>query len=153
MAVRDLDDYPWDAVAPYARRAAAHPGGAVDLSIGSPVDATPAVVAPAAPSPIGPVSRGYRRYALLVLLAVYTFNFLDRQILAILAEPIKHDLDLKDWQLGLLTGLAFALLYTLLGIPIATWSERGNRPWIIGGAVTICQPSYSKRRGSRSLMR
>ncbi|SEJ66097.1 Sugar phosphate permease [Sphingomonas sp. OV641] len=102
-----------------------------------PGDATPAVVDPAAPSPIGPVSRGYRRYALLVLLAVYTFNFLDRQILAILAEPIKHDLDLKDWQLGLLTGLAFALLYTLLGIPIATWSERGNRPWIIGGAVTI----------------
>ena len=47
MAVRDLDDYPWDAVAPYARRAAAHPGGAVDLSIGSPVDATPAVVADA----------------------------------------------------------------------------------------------------------
>ncbi|MFT4052551.1 MAG: succinyldiaminopimelate transaminase [Microbacterium sp.] len=47
MAVRDLDDYPWDAVAPYAARAKAHPGGIVDLSIGSPVDATPAVVADA----------------------------------------------------------------------------------------------------------
>lgn len=47
MAVRDLDDYPWDAVAPYARRAAEHPGGLVDLSIGSPVDPTPAVVADA----------------------------------------------------------------------------------------------------------
>lgn len=47
MAVRDLDDYPWDAVAPYAARAAAHPGGLVDLSIGSPVDPTPAVVADA----------------------------------------------------------------------------------------------------------
>lgn len=47
MAVRDLDDYPWDAVAPYAKRAAEHPDGLVDLSIGSPVDATPAVVADA----------------------------------------------------------------------------------------------------------
>lgn len=47
MAVRDLDDYPWDAVAPYAKRAAEHPDGLVDLSIGSPVDATPTVVADA----------------------------------------------------------------------------------------------------------
>lgn len=47
MAVRDLDDYPWDAVAPYAARAKAHPDGLVDLSIGSPVDETPAVVADA----------------------------------------------------------------------------------------------------------
>ena len=47
MAVRDLDDYPWDAVAPFSRRAAAHAGGLVDLSIGSPVDPTPAVVADA----------------------------------------------------------------------------------------------------------
>ena len=47
MAVRDLDDYPWDAVAPYARQAAEHPGGLVDLSIGSPVDPTPSVVADA----------------------------------------------------------------------------------------------------------
>jgi MFS family permease len=103
-----------------------------------PADGTAAFVDPAALlAQPAPVSRAYRRYALLVLLAVYTFNFLDRQILAILAEPIKHDLGLKDWQLGLLTGLAFALLYTLLGIPLAAWSERGNRPMIIGGAVTI----------------
>ena len=47
MAVRDLDDYPWDAVAPYAARAKEHPDGIVDLSIGSPVDPTPAVVADA----------------------------------------------------------------------------------------------------------
>lgn len=47
MAVRDLDDYPWDAVAPYAKRAAEHPGGLVDLSIGSPVDPTPDIVADA----------------------------------------------------------------------------------------------------------
>ncbi|WP_431801301.1 succinyldiaminopimelate transaminase [Microbacterium sp. bgisy203] len=47
MGVRDLDDYPWDAVAPYARRAAEHPGGLVDLSIGSPVDPTPEIVAEA----------------------------------------------------------------------------------------------------------
>lgn len=52
----------------------------------------------------------------------HTLNFLDRQILAILAEPIKQDLGFQDWQLGLLTGLAFALFYTILGIPIASLS-------------------------------
>ena len=57
--------------------------------------------------------------ALIVLFVIYTLNFLDRQVVSILAEPIKNDLKLADWQLGLMTGFAFAFLYTLLGLPIA----------------------------------
>lgn len=77
------------------------------------------------------VSTAYRRYALTVLLVIYILNFLDRQIVAILAEPIKRDLKLADWQLGVMTGLAFALFYTVLGIPIARFAETGHRPRII----------------------
>jgi len=90
----------------------------------------------AIPSPvINPVSTGYRRYALWVLLIIYTLNFLDRQVVNILAEPIKRDLGLADWQLGMMTGLAFAVFYTVLGIPIARIAETRNRPFIIGASV------------------
>jgi MFS family permease len=90
----------------------------------------------AMPSPvINPVSSGYRRYALWVLLIIYTLNFLDRQVVNILAEPIKRDLGLADWQLGMMTGLAFAIFYTVLGIPIARMAETKNRPFIIGASV------------------
>jgi len=90
----------------------------------------------ATPSPvINPVSTGYRRYALWVLLIIYTLNFLDRQVVNILAEPIKRDLGLADWQLGMMTGLAFAIFYTVLGIPIARIAETKNRPFIIGASV------------------
>ncbi len=80
-------------------------------------------------------SRGFRRYALSILMLIYVFNFLDRQIVTILAEPIKNDLHLADWQLGLMTGLSFALFYTLLGFPIARLAERGDRPLLISLSV------------------
>jgi MFS family permease len=83
------------------------------------------------------VSPNYRRYALSVLLVIYILNFLDRQIVSILAEPIKMELGLKDWQLGVLTGLSFALFYTVLGIPIARTAETGNRPRIIAAAAAV----------------
>jgi MFS family permease len=76
-------------------------------------------------------SEGYRRYALGLLLVVYIFNFVDRQILTILAEAIRLDLDLSDTALGFLGGLAFAFFYTLAGIPIARWADRGVRRSII----------------------
>jgi MFS family permease len=82
--------------------------------------------------PAAPLEPGYRRYAIGLLFCVYVFNFIDRQIVTILAEPIKRDLDLADWQLGLMTGTAFAIFYCTLGIPIARLAERRNRPWIIG---------------------
>lgn len=79
----------------------------------------------------------HRRYALTVLLVIYVFNFLDRQVVNILAEPIKIELGLADWQLGMLTGLAFAVFYTFLGLPIARLAERSNRVKIISAAVAV----------------
>lgn len=79
----------------------------------------------------------YRRYALTLLMVIYVLNFVDRQVISILAEPIKNDLKLADWQLGLMTGLAFAVLYTVLGLPVARWAERGDRPVIISLAVAL----------------
>ena len=79
----------------------------------------PAGAVPAAPR-FAPVSASYGRYALGLLVAIYTVNFLDRQILGILAGSIKKDLGLTDSQLGLMGGLAFALFYTGLGVPIRT---------------------------------
>lgn len=66
------------------------------------------------------------RTMLWLLLIVYIFNFLDRQIVNILAEPIKADLSLSDTQLGLLAGPAFAVFYAVLGIPIARYADRPN---------------------------
>jgi MFS family permease len=80
---------------------------------------------------------GRRSLALLLLVIVYTFNFIDRQIVGILAVPIKADLGLSDTQLGLMGGLAFALFYTGLGIPVAMLADRFSRTWIITGALVI----------------
>ncbi|TQV86274.1 MFS transporter [Exilibacterium tricleocarpae] len=83
------------------------------------------------------VSKNYRIYVLAILTLVYTFNFIDRQILVILQESVKAELQLSDAQLGLLTGLAFAVFYVSLGIPIARWADRGNRRDIIALAITV----------------
>jgi MFS family permease len=79
----------------------------------------------------------YRALVLLMLVLVYTFNFIDRQIVGILAIPIKADLGLTDTQLGLMGGLAFALFYTLLGIPIAMLADRANRTVIMSVALVV----------------
>jgi predicted MFS family arabinose efflux permease len=77
-----------------------------------------------------------RAYTLFILVVVYTFNFIDRQIVGILAVPIKADLGLTDTQLGLMGGLAFALFYTGLGIPVAMLADRFSRTWIMTVALT-----------------
>lgn len=79
----------------------------------------------------------YRAVVLAMLLLVYSFNFLDRQILGILAIPIKADLQLSDTQLGLLGGLAFAILYSTLAIPLAMLADRTSRTWVITVALVI----------------
>ncbi|HIC70257.1 MAG TPA: MFS transporter, partial [Candidatus Latescibacteria bacterium] len=79
----------------------------------------------------------YANYALGLLLGVYIFNFIDRQILSILMESIKTDIQLSDTQLGFLGGIAFALFYTVAGIPIARWADRGSRRKIISISVLI----------------
>ena len=79
----------------------------------------------------------YRYYVLAILTVVYVFNFIDRQLLVILQEPIKAELGLSDTQLGLLTGFAFALFYVICGIPIARWADKGVRRSIIALALTV----------------
>ena len=80
---------------------------------------------------------GYRNYALALLFLGYVVNFVDRSILAILLEPIKLELELNDTQLGLLGGLAFALFYTTLGIPIAALADRWSRVKILSIAMIV----------------
>lgn len=90
------------------------------------------------PSPApSPTATGHRWYVLAVLFAVYTVSYLDRQILVILAEPIKREFHLKDWQLGFLTGTAFALFYATLGIPIARLADRWHRVNILAASLAI----------------
>lgn len=79
---------------------------------------------------------------MVLLLMVYVLNFLDRQIVNILAEPIREELGLADWQLGMMTGTAFAVFYALAGIPIARYAEKGNRPLIIAIA-TACWSGFT----------
>ncbi|MDB2668252.1 MFS transporter [Alphaproteobacteria bacterium] len=78
-----------------------------------------------------------RHYALFILVVVYTFSFIDRQILSILIEPIKNDLGLSDTQMGLLTGFAFAAFYATLGIPIARFADRSNRRNLIVASLGV----------------
>jgi MFS family permease len=102
----------------------------------------PPTAEPTAPSPRAEdrppeFSRAYTRYALGLLLVVYVVNFLDRQVLSILLESIKADLEVSDSALGFLSGIAFALLYSTLGIPIASWADRGSRRSIIALALFV----------------
>lgn len=83
------------------------------------------------PSPTIVITPEYRRYALFLLFLVFTSSHVDRQILAILLEPIKHELVLSDTQLGFLSGIAFAIFYATLGIPMAMWADRSDRRNII----------------------
>ncbi len=80
---------------------------------------------------------GYARLVLAMLLIVYTFNWLDRQILGILAPAIKADLGLTNTQLGALGGIAFASLYSTLAIPLALLADRTSRSWVITGSLVV----------------
>jgi MFS family permease len=80
-------------------------------------------------------SKSYRTSALVLLTVVYGFNFIDRQILGILAPFIQKDLGLSNTELGLLIGLAFAIFYTLVAIPIAWLADRYNRVNILSIAL------------------
>ncbi|MDA9196414.1 MFS transporter [Gammaproteobacteria bacterium] len=80
-------------------------------------------------------SKSYRSFALVLLTVVYGFNFIDRQIVGILAPFIQADLDLTNTQLGLLIGFAFALFYTVIAIPIAWLADRYSRVNILSIAL------------------
>ena len=83
----------------------------------------------------GTPSNTHKYYMLGILTVVYMLNFVDRQILSVLQEPIRAEFGLNDTQLGLLQGLTFALFYVTVGIPIARWADFGNRRNIISLAV------------------
>jgi len=76
-------------------------------------------------------TKSYRAYVLFIFVIVYTFNFIDRLLISIVQEPIKEEFGVSNFELGLLGGPVFAILYTLLGIPIARFAERGNRITIV----------------------
>jgi len=82
-------------------------------------------------------SVAYKRYVLGVLTLVATLNYLDQGLMSLLLQPIKEDLHLTDAQLGFLTGMAFALFYATLGLPIARWADRGNRTTITSLAIAL----------------
>jgi predicted MFS family arabinose efflux permease len=82
-------------------------------------------------------SDAYRRYALILLTAVYTLSYMDRLMLGMLMQPMKNDLHLSDTQLGFMTGIAFALFYATLGVPIARWADRGDRVTIASLAIGL----------------
>lgn len=94
-----------------------------------------AALAPAAAAADQSARQGWR--LVFVLLLFYIFSFIDRQIIALLVEPIKRDLQVTDTQIGLLQGLAFAIFYTLFGIPIGWLADRMNRKSIVGVGVVI----------------
>jgi MFS family permease len=95
---------------------------------------TQTIVAPSA-KPL--FTGGYTRWVLTLLLSVYTLNFIDRTIIATIGQAIKVDLKLTDAQLGLLGGFSFAVLYTILGLPLARLAERWNRVSIIALALVV----------------
>ena len=78
-----------------------------------------------------------QRTALVLLVVAYTLNFVDRQVIGILAGPIKVDLGLSDTQLGVMGGVAFALFYSVLGIPLGLLSDRTSRSGVITGAIAV----------------
>src|ERR1700687_1573811 len=83
------------------------------------------------------LSRAYKHYVLAAMTAVYMLNLVDRGLMRLLLQPIKEDLQLSDTQLGFLTGIAFALFYATLGLPIARWADRGNRVTITSLAIGL----------------
>jgi predicted MFS family arabinose efflux permease len=76
----------------------------------------------------------YRNYVLFLLMVVYTLNFVDRTLIAVVAQPIIDSFGLTDSEWGLLYGPPFAIFYAVMGLPIALWADRSNRVKVI----TVC---------------
>lgn len=117
---------------------------------------TPKVQSEPAPSPSLPISEQapavggpYAYYVLGVLFVVYIFNFIDRQILAILLQPIKEDLQISDTALGFLTGFAFAVFYTFAGLPLARLADR----WVRRSLIALSLFTWSVMTAASGLAR
>ncbi|MYE86054.1 MAG: MFS transporter, partial [Gammaproteobacteria bacterium] len=82
-------------------------------------------------------SRGYANYALFVMVLVYAFNFIDRNIISILAEDIRLDLGINDAQLGFMYGTVFAIFFTLFGIPLGRFADVWVRRSLIAVGLAV----------------
>lgn len=91
---------------------------------------------PQAP-PVESIKKSTRTWVLILMTLTYTSSFMDRTVLSIIQNPIKQEFGLSDTQLGLLSGFAFALFYSVLGIPVARLAERMDRRWLIAVSLTI----------------
>lgn len=87
--------------------------------------------------PEGEVSAAYANYVLGVLFLVYVFNFMDRQVLSIVLEQIKEEIELSDTYMGFLAGFAFSLMYTFAGIPIARYADRASRRNVVSVGLLV----------------
>jgi MFS family permease len=86
----------------------------------------------------GPLKNGKAAYYVLVMLtAIYSLNFLDRTVITILIDPIKHDYHLSDKVMGFISGFGFVIMYSILAAPVARWADRGNRRSIITWGLVI----------------
>ena len=106
-------------------------------------------VAPAARAP----SRAYSNYVLGVLVLVYVMNYVDRQLISILIEPIKAEFGASDKQMGLLTGFAFAIFYTVAGIPVARLADVWVRRSVIAIGLSLWSGMTALTGFSRSFLR
>lgn len=80
---------------------------------------------------------GYRNYVLFLLMVVYTLNFIDRTLIAVVAQPIIESFQLTDSEWGLLYGPPFAIFYAVMGLPIALWADRSNRVKVIAVCIVL----------------
>lgn len=88
-------------------------------------------------TPGGRPSPSLAWYTVILCMIAYILSFVDRQIIALLIEPIQADLQISDTQFSLLTGLAFSLFYATMGLPIARWADVGSRPFIISAGIIV----------------
>src|SRR5690606_11609231 len=79
----------------------------------------------------------YKGYVVAILVLGYVFNVIDRGVLGVLVEPIKAELQISDTAMGLLTGLAFAVFYSVMGVPIARLADRWSRVNVLALAITL----------------
>jgi MFS family permease len=93
---------------------------------------------------------GYASYVLFVLMVCYTLSFVDRQILSLLVAPIKQDLRISDTQVSLLQGLAFAIFYTALGLPMGRIADTGSRRTLVVWGVVFWSAMTTLCAGARS---
>jgi predicted MFS family arabinose efflux permease len=109
-----------------------------------------AAVPPSAAAPAR--SPRYPNYVLAVLVTVNMFNFIDRQIVAVLLQQIKQEFSASDAQLGLLTGFAFILVHAIIGVPIARLADRGSRRTVIAVGVAVWSAMTALSGGARSFV-